>query len=283
MRALCLAGGGAHGAYEVGAILHLMAELGIDYDLFAGVSVGALNGGFLAQFEDGKEAAGKLHKLWLTIKTKLIYRHWFPFGFLSWWKPSLYNSKPLHKLVRENFDQFKVRTSGKALRIGAVSMGGEYRAFDERYDGLAKAILASSSFPAFLLPIKIEGKWWTDGGVKNITPLLSAIEAGATAVDVIMTSPAEPVYEEVGDPPRWYEIALRSIDLMSDEISEGDLTGATLTNKLVLSGELDEKRYVELRILRPEKKLSNNSLDFSPEKIRGMIEAGKRDAEKVFG
>ena len=47
-RALVLAGGGSKGAYEVGFVKALH-ELGIEYHIVTGTSIGALNGCLLAQ------------------------------------------------------------------------------------------------------------------------------------------------------------------------------------------------------------------------------------------
>lgn len=52
MLGLVLSGGGEKGAYQVGALRYLV-EKGIDPDIITGVSVGAMNGGFLSQFPKG--------------------------------------------------------------------------------------------------------------------------------------------------------------------------------------------------------------------------------------
>ena len=48
-RALVLSGGGVKGAFEAGAVYHLVVQRGCDFSEFSGVSVGALNAAFLAQ------------------------------------------------------------------------------------------------------------------------------------------------------------------------------------------------------------------------------------------
>ena len=70
-RALLLAGGGAHGAYQVGILRKLVLEQGLDFDIIRGVSVGALNGAFLAEAPTGagsidnlKAQVQKLTELW---------------------------------------------------------------------------------------------------------------------------------------------------------------------------------------------------------------------------
>ena len=47
-RALVLAGGGSRGAYQIG-VWKALRELGIDFDIVTGSSVGALNGALMVQ------------------------------------------------------------------------------------------------------------------------------------------------------------------------------------------------------------------------------------------
>ena len=55
-----LRGGGVHGAFEVGALKAFVEKLDPiehSYDYISGISVGALNGSVLAQYEKGDEAS----------------------------------------------------------------------------------------------------------------------------------------------------------------------------------------------------------------------------------
>ena len=105
MKALVLSGGGSKGAYQCGALKYILGELKVPYDIFCGVSVGAINCGFLAQFKAGeeKESVAQLSKLWDEIDTPKIYQRWKPFGRLhALWEKSFYDSSPLHKLITLN-------------------------------------------------------------------------------------------------------------------------------------------------------------------------------------
>jgi len=282
MKALVLSGGGCKGAYEAGAIRHLLACPNMIYDIYCGISVGALNAAFLAQFPDGEEdeASAALAHLWKSFKQSDVYKSWFPLGRLSWWKPSQFNSSPLRDTVVKYLDPVKVRKSGKKLRIGAVAMDGEYRVFTEDSDCIIEAVLASAAFPVMLTPVEIDGKWWIDGGVKNITPLHEAIDAGANEADVIVTFPLESVYKDASEKPNQLDVAFRTIELMSDEIAKNDLKIAHTVNHCVLSGITDDKRYVELRVMAPEKTLIKDSLDFSRSKLNRMFDLGYKQAQK---
>ena len=62
---LALSGGGACGAYEVGAI-KVLAKMGFEPRAVAGASIGALNGVVVAAFRL-KKAAARLEKIWLDL------------------------------------------------------------------------------------------------------------------------------------------------------------------------------------------------------------------------
>lgn len=62
---LALSGGGACGAYEVGAI-KVLAKMGFEPQAVAGTSIGALNGAVVATF-GMKKAAARMEKIWMDL------------------------------------------------------------------------------------------------------------------------------------------------------------------------------------------------------------------------
>jgi NTE family protein len=284
MRALVLSGGGSKGAYQVGALKYILGELKISYDIFCGVSVGAINCGFLSQFMSGIENTSitELEKLWNNINTSNIYTRWKPFGRLhAVWKKSFYDSSPLHQLIRSKLDLKKIRQSGKHVSIGTVSLSsGKYTIFDQNSDHFIEAVIASASFPGMLTPIKFMGQYWIDGGVKEISPIKQAIELGADVIDIIITSPKTRIRRFI-EKPTTVDILKRCIDLSSDKIMANDIEKVEMHNKLAEAG-LSNKRIVELNILRPQFNLIEDLLDFDPKKINEMMEKGYQDAKKQY-
>ncbi|MGN6234321.1 MAG: patatin-like phospholipase family protein [Trinickia sp.] len=63
---LVLSGGGAKGAYQVG-VLKALNELGVQVDMLAGASIGALNGALIAAADNQLQAAQNLETLWLEL------------------------------------------------------------------------------------------------------------------------------------------------------------------------------------------------------------------------
>jgi len=69
---LVLAGGGAKGAYQVGALKYL-SEVGFEPTVIAGTSIGTLNGGLIASSISFNDGVKKLEDIWKALaKKKLI-------------------------------------------------------------------------------------------------------------------------------------------------------------------------------------------------------------------
>lgn len=285
MRALVLSGGGVKGAYQVGALKHLIGDLGRNYDILSGISVGALNCSFMSMFskEQEKQGLDKLLGFWHNANNKMVYKRWFPFGKLhALWKNSLYNSQPLVDLVRKNVNLEKVRQSGRIVSVGAVSLTtGHYKVFTGSDDHFVDGVIASSAFPAGLKAIEIAGELYTDGGVKHVTPLGEAIKYGATEIDMILCSPMSST-DKYDKKSAAIKLALRTIDLMTDELVAADLKKAVLHNEIASLKVGYDKKYVKINIIQPVQDLTENSLDFDHDKIMEMMEKGYQDSKIQF-
>lgn len=294
MRAIVFGGGGSKGAFGVGVLKHLLGDLKLQYDLLCGVSVGAINCGFLAMFRHGQESESiqKLEKVWRDLKTSDIYIDWAnwpkPFCYLGYikalWKPSFYNSAPLISLIQNNYNANRIKASGKKLRIGAVNLNtGEFRTFDEDFYDISNAILASSAFPGAFLPINIDGQFWVDGGVKKNNPFKTAISSGADIIDIIITSPEKNLSDFITD-FNIFTLGPRIVDIMSEDIMLNDLDKALEINRLIKSGvNVSNKRYIDIRIFRPDKQLVKSILAFDQKFIGPMIDKGYEVAQKITG
>lgn len=240
MRALVLSGGGCKGAYQVGALQAIMAEPDRDYEILCGVSVGALNAATLAQFKigDHREAFETLARFWTELTPSKVWKRRFLGNVLSaFFSKSIYDASPLVQLVRDSIDPERVKASGKRVCVGAVALSdGEYQTADGFNPRFIDWVLASSAFPAFFEPREIGGRMWSDGGIRNVTPLGEAIRLGATEIDVVLCSNSKNRSAWPTKGRRAYEIALRAIDIMGDEITRTDLQVAGLKNDIAERG-----------------------------------------------
>jgi hypothetical protein len=74
--------------------------------------------------------------------------------------------------------------------------------------------------------------------------------------------------------------AIRSLDIMSNQIMESDLKLCGLKNELSILNSKYE--LVKVKILRPSKELVQNPLDFSPSTIVYLESLGYQDAKNGF-
>lgn len=282
MKALVLSGGGSKGSYQLGVLTKWMSEDRRDYDLLCGVSVGALNCAVLSTTLLGQpfNAHKKLEAFWKGVTTAKVRKDWPVFGAAAaLWKPSVYDSSPLAAWAYKTLSPKLIRASGRQLVVGAVCWEtGEYAVADQTSDDIVSWVLASAAYPALLSPVKIGGKLWTDGGLRDITPLGEAIRRGATEIDVIVTAPDKPAAWSTHKQAAIPGYAVRALDLMSAEIMDNDLKICGLKNKLVEALGGLEYRKVKVRVIRPSSELNVDSLTFDGSDIARMIELGYNDA-----
>jgi len=175
VRALALSGGGAKGAFEVGALWHLVRHRKCDFHDISGVSVGALNGAILAQApraSDPQEslanislAIEKLRSFWLDLRgDEDVYTRRFlgTLGFVLFSRKSMYDSSPLKDKLTHAVDPSEIAAKGRSFRVGIVSMrNGVYYEVQpgtgaasrecraNRNEKFLAAVLASASMPVF--------------------------------------------------------------------------------------------------------------------------------------
>ena len=281
--AVSISGGGEKGPYAVGVVKYLIETLNLDVSTWVGVSVGALISSFMCQYkeEDKLKAVEDLEELFTSVKTEDIHEGWFLgyLGALIFSKPSLRCTKPFRKTMDRVFDKDRFRSSGKEFRCGAVSMTtGKYEIFDETTPDILKAIEASASFPFMFEPVRIGQEWYADGGVRTVTPIKAAIDAGADVIYAITLQPEDPT-DEYPDDPVWHEAAIRTLDLQSEAIIAKDIQLAQVYTQLANAG-VSGKKPVEIYHIRPEKMLPTSLLEFDPKEAELLVEIGMRDAKK---
>lgn len=250
--ALVLSGGGARGAYEIGA-WKALKELDFKFSAICGVSVGALNAAVIAQ--DDMELG---LRLWSELTIDKVVD--VPEGFLVNGKPKFsfknlakigdlnlnlsnigLDSTPLHNLLKKEINEEKIRKSGIDLGIVTIEItSGKPCEFflDKIPKGtLVDYLLASASFPAFKRTI-INGKHFVDGGMYDNIPHAMAKSRGYKKIIVI------------------------------------DIEGIGVNKKPDIAG-------TETIYIKTSQKLGS-VLDFEPEKAKNAIELGYLDTMKVF-
>ncbi len=196
MRALVLEGGGAKGAYHIGA-WGALRERGETFDIVTGTSVGALNGALIAQGD-----YDVAYQLWseITIEQvikgdpqlleKLVNLQVNPNDYqklLSYLKEIIgqkgLDISPLESLLKKQVNEARLRQSPVRLGMVTVSLSEAKpleMAIDEIPDGmLHQYLLASSNLPVFQMN-RLKGKLYIDGGFYDNLPVTLAKRMGAT-------------------------------------------------------------------------------------------------------
>jgi NTE family protein len=291
--ALVLSGGGAKGAFQVGAEKYAREVKGYTWDVIAGVSVGALNGAMLAMHK-----YDRLLEIWNTVADDKIYTGgfnlWSGLKILFGGDKSFYDNEPLKKQILQEVepDKFKVD-----LRIGAVSLqSGEYVIFRPSDPQLAETILASTVMPIIWTPVDISPDYQSmvDGGVRNASPLGDVLDAEPDEIVVINCGCRTPGPQ--AEPPRnIVEIGGRMLSIMLNEMFVGDMQEFLRVNALVQEAKAQgvtlhhpgsgrPLRYVELKIIEPDHDSDLcDTLDFSQPSVQRSMRVGREKAEQVLG
>lgn len=207
-RAIALGAGGARGAYQIGT-WKALRELGVDYDIVVGSSIGSVNG--VAMVQDDYDLA---LDLWKNISVDKIFAGDVDLDFepqdiigsteklVSLLIKILTNKgldiSPFLDLLNDIVDEDKVRASARefgivALRVPLIK-GMEITKEKMKVGYMAKYILASSSaFPVF--PVcEVDGNKYIDGGYYDSLPINFARNLGAeevVAIDVSLSTTHE--------------------------------------------------------------------------------------------
>ena len=149
--AIVLSGGGAKGAFQVGVLDELITNRGVKIDIAVGTSTGSIQALAVAQ-----DDIPKLLQLWLGLRNNSDIYVKKPLGVAGGiiGADSIYDAKGLKKLLKQNADDAKLRSTGKKLRLGVVNLGtGEFRSIDEsvhrRAAGMEPPTLSQSSRVSF--------------------------------------------------------------------------------------------------------------------------------------
>jgi NTE family protein len=288
--ALVLSGGGARGAFQVGAEKYAREVKGYQWDVIAGVSVGAMNGAMLAMHR-----YARLLELWDHISDDQVYTGGF--NLLSLVKilfgaKSFYSNQPLIKLMGREFEAGRVLDD---LHVGAVSLiSGEYVQFTRESLELSKAILASASIPVVWPPVDVSVDYlaMVDGGVRNITPIGDVLELEPDEIVIINCGKQQPSVLLTA-PSNVLTIGLRALDIMQNEIFVNDMKEFLRINALVKEAEQQGVvlhhpksgrlyKYYPCQVIEPDVELGE-VLDFSQKSIQAGLKAGVRRARQVLG
>ena len=210
MKGLALEGGGAKGAFHIGA-LQVLFDRGIVFDAVTGTSIGALNGAMVAQgdFETLKKlwtnaAISKVADVGDAEFDKLMsgdYDRTLIKYFVKKAREVISTrGMPIDKLktlVDKYIDEDKLRASPVDYGLVTVSVSDGWLPLELFKEDIPRGqlkdfILASAYYPLFNRP-EIGGKRFIDGGMYNNCPIAPLAGRGCTDIVAIRTGSKMPM------------------------------------------------------------------------------------------
>ena len=183
---LSFSGGGSFGAVEIGILKRLQELENRKYDLYTGISAGALNAGYLSYYKDLNLGIKSAELLYSNIRTRMIY-DLFPNTGVS-----IFNTDPLRKTLA-NIVQTMPNVPAIHTLIGATNMySGKldiYSFEDQSDDDKVGLMMSSSAIPGMFPPIKFKDQLYADGG--TLSNELIDVEHDDTYLNITFITPYE--------------------------------------------------------------------------------------------
>jgi|GEM_PF-3055084 len=311
-----LAGGGARGAYIAGALRYIYTELPkkLGYTpwpkLVSGVSVGAINGYFIASHSPYE--IKRMTQLWTKdVRIEKIYR--LPVGPISFFRnlfqirkrASFLDASPLHHMVQQEASRRGLRhgihpdrclaflvaatevhsskniifadTASPEIEVPKPN-GGQV----VRTKIYPEHILASGSIPMILPPIEIEGKYYFDGGLRQYTPLSPLIHMGANKIMIFGTRSEEEEDPPVDTPPpNLSAVGSYALNAMSLDFVERDLEITRRINRIIDWGVATYGKEFSRKLKRELFIRSLKPLHLRPSLNLGLLAQEVFDPQKI--
>lgn len=206
---IALAGGGARGAYQIGA-WKALKEHGIDTKIaaFSGASVGSLNAVLFAMgdYDLAKDLWMSLEKTSLFHLDRKIYSRIMK-EKLNIFNKGIFDNRKLEKMLEDSIDFERIKD--KEIYVATTHLGNEKSTFfdlirtnykhyfkkdqqvqyvdlrDADQTRIVKTLLASCAIPIVFRPVKIASETFYDGGILDNAPYQPLIDAGCDVILII--------------------------------------------------------------------------------------------------
>jgi len=295
MRILITSGGGAKGAFTVGALQHLRDVLPGGFDFISGTSTGALIAAMVAanRLQD-------LENVYKTTTNSMILEPMDIVDSATSGQPYIYGTQPLLEQVKTYLTSDAYDTimqsntllclNSVCLQTGRITVFStkpinSSQAYDiipiNNFQMMIDGLMGSSNQAAFMKPVEIGGKQYVDGGNREVIPTRVVVNNISTEEDheiyVLSNNPHELVtinktFTNI------LEVLFRAITMFIQEVRENDLE--TLVGfRLASSGN------VRIFYIYPEEELDRQfptGLRFDPFRMRTWMEEGKQRAETIL-
>lgn len=208
MLGLCLSGGGARGAYQIGVCMAL-EEAGIfeRIEVISGTSIGAVNAAML-----GCLPVEKVKNIWYSIPNEVLHKteNFFKRAYkenTKFLRNGFYDLSVLRKVIKDNIDfevlkknRVFITLSDCGVEDGGISaiIKSTYRHYvkqrkqavysklwEHSRSEILQQVVASCSIPLVFPIAKIDGKQYVDGGLYDNVPVKPLVDYGCDEIIVI--------------------------------------------------------------------------------------------------
>ncbi|MCQ2463171.1 MAG: patatin-like phospholipase family protein [Clostridia bacterium] len=278
---LVLAGGGAKGAYQLGA-WKAMRELGISFEAVAGVSIGSINGALIAADDYGTAV-----RLWQNVSVDKGVRiegelpdpdNLFSvknFGVLlrEFVKNGGIDASPTESMLREFINEDKVRASGIFYGLVTIQLSGGMTPRELTLDDIPEGelvdyLMASAHIPG-VSNIGPEGETYLDGGLYDNAPCSFLRKNGYNRLIVVDISSVKG-YAHSLDINNANVVYIRPYDI--DDLGASFDFSEEMTEKRMTLGYKDTKKAFSL--------LLGNIFYFEPDVFKAMVPRHGADCVK---
>ena len=219
---LALGGGAARGIAHIG-VLKVLQKEGVQIDMIAGTSAGAIVGALYAQGKDADVIAN------LTLN--LTRKRMFSFFDLTLPKKSLVQEKRIESLLHALFGG---DTEFNELKIPFACIATDIITGQEviiNRGSLIQGVRASISIPVIFEPVQWEGRFLVDGGLVNPVPVSTLKKMGADfiiAVNVVPSFNSRVQKTQTPEAPNILDTLLHSIYIGTSQLAKQCLAEADI-------------------------------------------------------
>ena len=267
---LVLEGGAMRGLFTAG-VMDVLMEYGAEFDAIVGVSAGAAFGVNYKSKQIGRVI--RYNKRFANDKRYCSVQSLLNTG-------NLFNAMFCYHTVPNELDKFdRERYNADKTPFYVVCTDAEtgepvYHLLDRANDWGFEWIRASASMPLVSRPVKIDGKYYLDGGMSDSIPIEFMIVGGCEKNVVVLTQPRDYVKEKASMLPLM-KLSLRKYPYTYDAIVHRHIIYNDSRARV-----FQEEKLGNAVVICPKEKLPIDRVEHDPEVMEKVYQLGRQAAEE---
>ena len=268
---IVLEGGSLRGLYSAG-VLDIMMDNDINIDCIVGTSAGALFGP--NYFSNQRGRAIRYNKRFCKDRRNISMLSFILTG-------NVVNKNFAYYKITKELDIFDNETfmkSGKELYVTATNIESgkcEYFKINDVLEDMEK-LRATSAIPIMTRPVKIDNKFYLDGGVSDSIPVKKCLELGCDKVIVVLTQPEGFIKKKISDKKvKTIKFVFRKYPKLIERMLNRHNDYNECINYI---NELEKEG--KAFVIRPSEKLDIDLIERNPEKLEDIYQIGIKDMKK---